>query len=171
MSAPNNNTPTWESRGAGESAGRAGLQPNPNPTDALLQRLERVTRSGCGHRADCPSCGKRGVLSVTEADTGAVLMHCFVGCPAADVLAAIDLRLHDLFPVRLQPVTAAEHREAHRRMKEAGWAAALGVLAIEASVACAAASQLLRGEPLSVGDHDRLALAVERIAGAQSVLT
>ena len=68
--------------------------------DALLSRLYGVKPSG-SHKwmASCPSHDDRSPsLSIREADDGAVLLHCFAGCAAPEVLATIGLELADLYP-------------------------------------------------------------------------
>ncbi len=141
------------------------------PIDSLLSRLEGAKMHGKGYRARCPACGGNSAkLSVTEADTGTVLLHCFGGCVPADVLAAVGLRLGDLFPERLRPMTDAERREARDRARLAGWHAALEVLCKEAAIVHLAQQQLARGEPLNDADEARLHVAEQRIANARNVL-
>lgn len=78
------------------------------PTDTVLERLHN---HGCNPRqsrpgqwtARCPNtAGHRNgdrhpSLSVAEGHDGAVL-HCAGGCPPGDVVAALDLRMSDLYP-------------------------------------------------------------------------
>lgn len=69
--------------------------------DKLLSRLDGVHQVAHGRwRARCPAHdGKnRDVLSVGETNDGTVLVKCFHGCSAAEVVAAVGLELHDLFP-------------------------------------------------------------------------
>lgn len=142
-----------------------------HPIDAILARLESVKQHGKGYRARCPACGGTSAkLSVSSADTGAVLLHCFGGCVPADVLAAVGLRLGDLFPERLRPMTEAERREARERVRMAQWQAALEVLCKEAAIIWLAQRQLARWQVLSESDEARLKLAEERIANARNVL-
>jgi hypothetical protein len=108
---------------------------------------------------------------VAAADDGRALLHCFAGCGAADVLAAVGLSLADLFPERItHATTPAQRRELRERARMADWRAALGVLAFEARVVLAAAAVLGRGERLSIEDDDRLTEAVTRIEDARAVL-
>lgn len=70
-----------------------------DPTARLLGRLVAVRQlSGAKWLARCPA-HDDGVasLSIDRADDGRVLVHCFAGCPTADVVAAAGLRLADLF--------------------------------------------------------------------------
>ncbi len=168
---------------AGQSKGAAfgdGLQPDSTTrryhvdhasADVLLQRLEGVQRAGTGWRARCPACGgKSRKVSITESGDR-VLIHAFCGCPAIDILAAIGLTWPDLHPPRTWPLSREEQRHARRAIKECGWAAALGVLALESRVVLLAAREIWAVGGLgSVEDGKRLALAVKRIADAATVL-
>jgi hypothetical protein len=66
----------------------------------LLDRLEGVRKRGEGSwSARCPAHeDKAPSLSVRETEDGVVLVHCFGGCSAHDVVSAVGLELHDLFP-------------------------------------------------------------------------
>lgn len=60
--------------------------------EPLLQRLDAVQKVGKGWRARCPACGGQSrKLSIAESD-GRVLVHCFAGCTADDVVGAAGLR-------------------------------------------------------------------------------
>lgn len=141
------------------------------PIDTLLSRLEAAKQHGRGYRARCPACGGTSAkLSITEADSGAVLLHCFGGCVPAEVLGSVGLSLGDLFPERLRPETPAERRETQDRARVTGWQAALEMLCKEAAVVYLAQRQLANWSVLSVEDDARLKLAEERIASARNVL-
>ena len=78
----------------------------------LLGRFERVKKNGAGYMARCPSHeDKKNSLSLTEADGGKVLIRCFAGCTAESVMAAVGLKLSDLFAEKKSatkdPVTAS----------------------------------------------------------------
>ena len=70
--------------------------------DTLLSRLDRVKKTGRAEWvARCPAHDDRNPsLSIAEAADGRVLVHCFSGCSAADVLDALGLDMADLFPMR-----------------------------------------------------------------------
>ena len=141
------------------------------PVEALLHALPGVRREGKGWRSKCPACGgKSHKVAIAEGHDGRVLLHAFCGCEPASVLQAVGLSLADLFPARLKPQTEAERRELQRRLKEAGWRAALGVLTFEATVVAVAASQVAQGVELDKADSERLASAIERIETAREVL-
>ena len=66
----------------------------------VLGRLEKVRRKGEGqYMACCPAHDdKSPSLSVAESKDGRVLIKCFGGCGALDVITAIGLEWDDLFP-------------------------------------------------------------------------
>jgi len=67
---------------------------------SLIERLRKVRRNGEKRwMACCPAHEDRDPsLAVQETDDGLVLIKCFAGCGAADVMAAVGLSLTDLFP-------------------------------------------------------------------------
>ena len=158
--------PGLEEANAGERWFRADYA----TAEPLLQRLEGVQKSGNGWRARCPSCGgKSRKVAIAERD-GKVLLHCFGGCKAIEVLEAVGLTWADIMPPRTWPESPEERRQARRAIREAGWASALAVLALEAKVVLIAARQLARWQCLTDDDDKRLAEAVERIDRAAAVL-
>ena len=67
--------------------------------ERILAHLENVKRAGTGWSSRCPvHDDSENSLSLSEAQDGRVLIHCFAGCPPADVVAAVGLSLRDLFP-------------------------------------------------------------------------
>lgn len=146
------------------SAQRAGI-------DALLARLDRVQKSGQGWRADCPT-GHRthGTLSIAQADSGAILLHCFSGCAAGDVLGALGLTLADVMPEPLRDPSPDGRRAARDRFRLASVTAAAAVLSFEGQVVADVACQVFAGCRLSPDDHARVMVAVERIQAARAVL-
>jgi len=68
--------------------------------DKLIERLEHCKPSGNGKwLARCPAhADKSPSLSIKETSDGRVLVHCFAGCGALDVISALDLDWDDLFP-------------------------------------------------------------------------
>lgn len=141
------------------------------PLDHLLSRLEGVQSSGRGYRTRCPSCGGQSrKLSVTEADEGRLLVHCFGGCETSDVLGAIGLGIADLFPERLPADTPAARHQARIAARESQWGAALEALEHEALIIHIAGQQLAKWHLLSIEDDQRLALALRRVEEARAIL-
>jgi hypothetical protein len=140
-------------------------------TDTLLARLELVQRSGKGWRSACPACGGRSrKLSISEADDGRVLLHCFAGCEVAVVVEAAGLTIGDLFPERLATDTPEERSRRRRLARESQWGAALEMLELESAVVLLASRQLATWQPLSEEDDARLALACKRIDECRAIL-
>lgn len=73
--------------------------------DLVLGRLDKVKNAGAGKWvACCPAHDdKSPSLSISEATDGKILVHCWAGCSARGITAAIGLELADLFPGRRQP--------------------------------------------------------------------
>ena len=129
----------------------------------LLSRLDRVRPRGASKwMARCPAHDDKGPsLSVAEVEDGRILIHCFAGCGAADVLAAIGLEFGDLFPVPL-PV-ATRTRRPFNPMD------VLRAMAFEALVVRIAAGNLANGTELSHEDYQRLGIAQQRLQCAVEV--
>ena len=125
----------------------------------LLDRLEKVTDRGGGHfMACCPAHDDRNPsLSVRETDDR-VLVHCFAGCSAGQVVAAAGLSLADLYP-HSPPAHVSPFPESRRFDARA----LLLMLAHEALVVAIAADDLASGEPLSDLDRSHLKAAAVRI--------
>jgi Protein of unknown function (DUF3631) len=73
------------------------------PIELVIARLEEhgcnPRRSGAGWSARCPSHDDtKPSLSVKEGDDECAVMHCFVGCPNEQIVAALKLNMADLFP-------------------------------------------------------------------------
>ena len=68
--------------------------------EEFVSGLDKVRKTGTGKwTACCPAHDDKGPsLSIKETDDGRILIHCFAGCAANDVLGAMGLSLTDLFP-------------------------------------------------------------------------
>jgi len=132
------------------------------PADALLPRLDKVRETGPGQwLACCPAHEDRTPsLSIKQTDDR-LLVHCFAGCPASDVVAALGLSLADLFDKPLDHHRAPLSRHKRRRNGQAF--EALQSLRVEALVTLIAADRMAAGHRLGWRDTDRLHTAFERI--------
>ncbi len=142
---------------------------NDNPVDVILSRLDGVKQRGArSWAARCPVHDDRHPsLSVKEADDGKVLLHCWTGCSAVDIVAALGLSFADLFPDAERPHDYT--REALRSrgpLRRWGYREALDGIAHETMVALLIVEAIRDGHPLSGEDAERLALAQERIDDA-----
>jgi hypothetical protein len=143
-----------------------------DPLAQFLSRLDRVRKCGAGYIARCPAHeDKTASLSVTAGDDGRVLLHCFSGCPALEVIAAVRLTVADLFVRKLtSEMTFAERAALREHARQAQWSAALNVLGLEATIALLAARDIRAGAVLDDEDFQRLRLACQRIDAAKEVL-
>nr|RNF61655.1 hypothetical protein EC580_08140 [Acidithiobacillus sulfuriphilus] len=133
--------------------------------DRVLHRLEKVKSTGTGKWiALCPAHNdKRPSLSVKEADDGRVLLKCWSGCGAAEIVSAIGLSLADLFPGDRRSLS--DHGTGPMR-RPFNWQDALKGVSHEITVARLIVEAVNRGEAMDVESLDRLALAEERIDDA-----
>src|SRR5262249_30612460 len=86
--------------------------PNPSaPVKRVLERLERVHRSGDHWSARCPVPAhddQNPSLSVSVGADGRVLLHCHGPCTTEEVLTALEMTFADLFePSDDKPVVDA----------------------------------------------------------------
>ena len=82
------------------------------PIDKVLAHLPDHKPSGKGFKACCPAHGDRNPsLSISEADDGRVLLKCFKGCTAEDVVAAMGLKMADLFAAQQEPLRLTIERD------------------------------------------------------------
>jgi hypothetical protein len=124
----------------------------------VLQRLDKVKKTGAFKwQARCPSHDDKGPsLAIRELDDGRVLLHCFAGCGASEVLGTIGLEFSDLYP---------DCDGAHMPRVRKPWNAmdVLTALAFEVLVALQYANQLARGIALSEMDQQRLLSCASRL--------
>jgi hypothetical protein len=130
----------------------------------LISRLSRVTACGKNRwRAVCPAHDSRQnsqTLSVRELNDGTILIKCFAGCGAADVVGAVGLELRDLFPASLQDRKSMPPRHYHASRE------AMQAIHREVLIGAIAAAHLAEGVALSGEDVDRVAVAAGRIRSA-----
>lgn len=170
MRSAQTRNPGWRAGASRTHASGRGFHVDTASAEPLLQRLEGVAKAGKGWRARCPACeGRSRKLSIAESD-GRVLIYCFAGCKAIEVLEAVGLGWPDVMPPRHWPDTPEERRRARRAIREAGWASALSVLTLEAKIIQLAAHELATVGGLEPVDITRLDQAVERVDHCANVL-
>jgi len=157
-------TPQQKSRPAGGTA-HARSQSHDTPIDAVLHRLDKVKRTAPDKWvALCPAHDdKRPSLSVKEAEDSRVLLKCWSGCGAAEIVNALGLSLADLFPGDRRSL--ADHGTGPMR-RPFDYRDALTGIAHEATVARLIVEAVNSGHEMDVESLDRLALAEERISDA-----
>jgi len=130
----------------------------------FLTHFEGVKRTRSDRAvARCPAhCDRTPSLSLRVTEDGTILIKCFAGCGATDVVNAIGLKLPDLFPDR-----PTEHRK--RGVKPNHWHAsrdALKTLHKEVLIVAIAAADIASGRSLSKQDADRVAEAATKVREA-----
>lgn len=69
------------------------------PLEKLLAKLPGARKIGKGWSARCPAHeDRKASLSVSAGDDGTALVKCHAGCDTSAILAAVGLKLADLFP-------------------------------------------------------------------------
>lgn len=126
--------------------------------DALLSRLDGLRETGPSRWiAKCPSHDDRSPsLSIRELDDGRILIYCFAGCSALDVLDALGLMMSDLFPDRL----GQHFRPVRARIPASD---VLMTLDHESFVIAIIGADILEHKQLDEPTWSRLAQAVRRI--------
>ena len=134
--------------------------------DNLIQRLNKVQRTGKGKwKACCPAHDdKSPSLVLSELDDGRVLIHCFAGCGAAEILESMDLNFTELFP-------AAINNSYSPRVSNP-WNAwdVLHGLAFEILIAWNIAKAMHSGATPTTDEVKRLLLCVNRLSAGLGVI-
>ena len=141
------------------------------PLAEVLSRLDRVRKCGGGYIARCPAHeDKTASLSIAAGADGRVLLHCFAGCAAADVVGTVGMTVAELF-IRepTAEMTFSERAALRERARHAQWTAALNALGLEVTIALLGARDVAAGKPLIDEDLHRLATACQRIEDAKEV--
>lgn len=130
------------------------------PIENVLANLTNIRkRQGSQWSARCPAHDDRGPsLSVRETPDGAVLLHCFAGCPVDAVVGAMGFDLSNLFPPR--QVTGHEPKRTPRLLTPSQ---AIELLDYEAHLVAVAAVNVSRGITLNQTDIERVSKAAARI--------
>lgn len=132
--------------------------------DILLSRLDGVKETGHGkYVARCPAHDDRSPsLAIKDGDDGRILIHCFAGCEAEDVLSAIGLRFSDVMPERI----GSEHSYKPMRQRFDARQVLVGV-SHEIMVVCLIADRMAG----SADEHDqaRLILTAGRLNNALNI--
>ena len=137
----------------------------------LLNKLEKVKGSKGRWVACCPAHVDRSPsLAITETDDGRILLKCFAGCSAQQVVEAVGMDLTDLFPNdnNLDRLKANHINKPVRRPFYAS--DLLKIIQFEALLTSVAAFDLSQGRQVSEVDRKRLKTAVSRINEAVSYI-
>lgn len=138
-----------------------------SPLHLLLDRLTGVKQTKTDRwQARCPAHDDRSPsLSVTETADGTLLIKCWAGCSAADIVSAIGLDLRDLF-------TPKFNGQTYRASKPPRYSASEVVKTVitEATILTLGYSALERGDALNAQDKNRVDLAIAAINNARETI-
>ncbi len=136
------------------------------PIDKILPLLDRIKKTGPDRWiARCPAHDDRQPsLSIKEADDGKILLKCWTGCGASDVVNALGLSLADLFPGDRHTVT----NTGPVRRPSFDYRDAMTGVAHEILVSRLIIEAVNSGQEMDAESLDRLALAETRISDALS---
>ena len=128
--------------------------------EAFLSRLEKVRGKNGSYTACCPAHRDKSPSLAIRQDGERILLHCFAGCSAYDVVGAVGLTLSDLFQ---------EEKKWHRQkpVKRQFYATdLLRIINREALIVLISAIDMAGGKKLSDADLERLKIASGRIEEA-----
>jgi len=117
--------------------------------EKILSQLDKVKRTGPGkYMACCPVLAhddRSPSLSIRETDDGTILLKCFAGCGAVEIVEAIGLKMTDLFPPRLP-----DGKHAHKpKAPRISWAEMFDAIETDLLALSIAWADFARGEQLS----------------------
>jgi hypothetical protein len=133
--------------------------------EALLAKLDGVRQVGAGRwRSRCPAHDGRNaqVLSIGETNDGTLLIKCFHGCSAVDVVHAVGLELHDLFP-RVEWQSTGTHNPRPRRRPRVDWPALIVAVERDLLMLKIALEAIARGELIDEEDAEACQRAATRV--------
>ena len=128
----------------------------------LLNRLEKVKGRKGRWTACCPAHGDRSPsLAITQLDDGRILLKCFAGCSAYEIVSSVGMDMQDLFPKDDLLKGNVHSYKSERRQFFA--TDLLKIIHLEALITSIAAFDMAEGRQVSDGDRKRLKTAFERI--------
>lgn len=128
--------------------------------ESLLSHLHKVKPTGAGRwLACCSSHDDRNRSLAIKYDCGKILLHCFAGCSAHEIVSAVGMDMSDLFPEN----TRTNSQPARNPFPASD---VLRCLQTEAMIVAIVAADIAKGGQLTEARKDRLLVAVGRIEGA-----
>lgn len=130
----------------------------------LLNRLEKVKGKKGRWTACCPAHADRSPsLAITALDDGRILLKCFAGCSAYEIVNSVGMDIQDLFP-KEQLLGKKHDNQAIKSERRPFYATDLmRIIHFEALLTGIAAFDLSEGRVISPTDKKRLKTAFERI--------
>ena len=133
------------------------------PIDKVLERLDKVklkkpTKGGLNQwQALCPShSDKSPSLTIAECTDGTILVKCWIGCTASEIVKAIGLELKDLF--KYEPTNKLG--KSNQSVKKLPSKQAIEH---EQLIIKVAEAQQNKGQQLNKTDQHRYQLALQRL--------
>lgn len=138
----------------------------------FLNKLEKVKGSKGRWTACCPAHVDRSPsLAITETDDGRILLKCFAGCSAQQVVEAVGMDLTDLFPSDNNINYLKANSQGNKPVRRPFYATdLLKIIQFEALLTSIAAFDLSQGREISTEDRKRLKTALSRINEAVSYI-
>ena len=131
--------------------------------DDFLSRLKKVHGRNGRWTACCPAHNdKSPSLAVRELDDGRILVKCFSGCSAAEIVASVGMDLTDLFPPDDSSLLYRT-KPAKSERKPFYPSDLLKITRFEALIVAMVARDITKGKNVSESDLERLNVAFERI--------
>lgn len=131
--------------------------------DDLLSRLKKVHGRNGRWTACCPSHNdKSPSLAIRELEDGRILVKCFAGCSAHEIVTSVGMDLTDLFPPDDDSLSYRT-KPAKRERKPFYPSDLLKITRFEALIVAMVARDITRGKNVSESDLERLNVAFERI--------
>jgi hypothetical protein len=82
------------------------------PLENLLAKLPGAKKAGKGWSARCPAHDdQRASLSIAQGDDGTALIMCHAGCDTSTILAAVGMKLAELFPAKTGPMPTRNRKQ------------------------------------------------------------
>ena len=136
--------------------------------DLLLDRLSSVKQTRPDRwQARCPAHDDRSPsLAITETQDGTILVKCWAGCSAADIVGGVGLQLKDLFPPRFDGQTYQGSKPPRYSATEI-----VKTLVLESTILLLGYRALQRGEALDAQDEGRVELAIQAIESCREVVS
>lgn len=131
--------------------------------EKILAHCQKAKPTGRGTWiACCPAHeDKNPSMTVREADGGVLLVHCFAGCTAEEIVSACGLKMEDLFPER----TDKDFSPAQKRRFPA--ADVLLMVEQEINIVAIVAGDLAAGRFSPDRDLERMRVACRRLQEAR----
>ena len=134
------------------------------PIETLIARLDSVQEKERGKWVTkCPAHDdKSPSLAIKETGDGTILLRCFAGCSAFEVVNAVGLELSDLFPKHEN----FDHSQPGKPLKKPFSAADVLRAVLHELHVVGVCAGTLRNDGLTAKDAARLTLALQRVFNA-----